>query len=60
MYFYHIWSSGCLFSLPVIMCVLDPVLSCCCCAVLGMTDSIFRLFPVLLQRVGYTHVFVVP
>ena len=60
MYFYRVWSSGCLFSLPVVMCVLHPVLSCCCCAVLGMTDSIFRFYPVLLQRVGYTHMFVVP
>ena len=30
--------------MPVVMCVLDPVLSCCCYAVLGMTDSIFRFF----------------
>ena len=37
--FYLIWSSGCLLSVPVLMCVLDPVLSCCCYAVLGMTDS---------------------
>jgi len=58
--FYLIWSSGCLLSVPVVMCVLDPVLFCCCYAVLGMTDSIFRFFPVLLQRVGYTHMFVVP
>jgi len=36
------------------------VLCCCCYAVLGMTDSIFRFFPLLLQRVGYTHMFVVP
>ena len=54
------WSSGCLLSLPVVICVLDPVLSCCCYAVLCMTDSIFRFFPVLLQRVGYTHMFVIP
>jgi hypothetical protein len=61
MYFFNlIWISGCLFSLPVLMCVLDPVLSCCCYAVLVMTDSIFRFFSVLLQRVGYTHMFVVP
>ena len=36
--------------MPVVMCVLDPVLSCCCRVVLGMTDSIFRFFLVLLQR----------
>jgi len=42
------------------MCVLDPVLSCCCYAVRGMTDSIFLFFPVLLQRVGYTRMFVAP
>ena len=46
--------------MPVVMCVLNPVLSCCCCAVLGMADSIFRFFPVPLQRVDYTRMFVVP
>ena len=49
-----------LFYLPVVMCVLGPVLSCYCYAVPGMTDSIFCFFPVLLQRGGYTHMFVVP
>jgi len=42
--FYHIWSSGCLFSLPVVMCVLGPVLSCYCYAIPGMTDSILLFF----------------
>jgi len=25
--------------MPVVMCVLDPVLSCCCYAFLGMTHT---------------------
>ena len=33
--YYLIWSSGCLLSLPVVMCVLGPVLSCYCYAVPG-------------------------
>ena len=28
--YYLIWSSGCLLSLPVVTCVLGPVLSCYC------------------------------
>ena len=39
--------------MPVVMCVLGPVLSCCSYAVPGMTDSIFRFFLVLLQRGDY-------
>jgi hypothetical protein len=42
------------------MCVLGPVLSCDCYAFSGMTDSILLFFLVLLQRGGYTHMFVVP
>jgi hypothetical protein len=58
MYFYPLWSSGCLLSLPVVMGVLGPVLSCCCYAVPGMTDSILSFFPVLLQRVGGLYSYV--
>jgi len=58
MYFlYHIWSSGCLLSLPVVMCVLGPVLSCYCYAVPGMTDSILSFLSCAIAKRGlYSHV----
>jgi hypothetical protein len=37
--FYQIWSSVCLFSLPVAMCVLGPVFSCYCYAFPGMSHT---------------------
>ena len=40
------------------MCMLGPVLSCDCYAFSGMTDFVLLFFPVLLQRGGYTHMFV--
>ena len=49
-----------MFSLPAAMCVFGPVLSCDRYAFSGMTDSILLFIPVLLQRGGYTHMFVVP
>ena len=58
MYFlYHIWSSGCLLSLPVVMCVLGPVLSCYCYAIPGMTDSILSFLSCTIAKRGlYSYV----
>ena len=54
--YYIIWSSGCLLSLPVVMCVLGPVLSCYCYAVPGMTDSIHSfLYCIIAKRWLYSH-----
>ena len=55
--YYLIWSSGCLLSLPVVMCVLGLVLSCYCYAVRGMTDSILSfLYCTIAKRGLYSYV----
>ena len=55
--YYLIWSSGCLLPLPVVMCVLGPVLSCYCYAVPGMTDSILSfLYCTIANRGLYSYV----
>ena len=52
-----IWSSGCLLSLPVVMCVLGSVLSCYCCAVPGMTDSVLSFVSCAIAKRGlYSYV----
>ena len=50
--YYLIWSSGCLLSLPVVMCV-----SCYCYAVPGMTDSILSFLSCTIAKRGlYSYV----
>jgi hypothetical protein len=50
--YYLIWISGCLLPLPVVMCVLGPVLYCCCYAVPGITDSILSFLTCTIAKRG--------
>ena len=55
--YYLIWSSGCLLSLHVVMYVLGSVLSCYCCAVPCMTDSVLPFLScAIAKRRLYSYV----